>query len=69
MKYSKENMRRYLGNQRQLGGIRRFVLDDDRGRGMRVIEANNGSGLIFNVYPDRGMDLGNYVMSQFLIEE
>ena len=51
-------MRRYLGSHRQLGGIRRFVLDDDRGRGMRVIEANNGSGLIFNIYPDRGMDLG-----------
>ena len=58
MPNSKENMRRYLGSQRQLGGIRRFVLDDDRGRGMRVFEVNNGSGLMFNVYPDRGMDLG-----------
>lgn len=54
----KENMRRYLGSPRQLGGARRFILDDDRGRGMRVIEVNNGSGLIFNIYPDRGMDLG-----------
>ena len=58
MKTDKTNMRRYLGNIRQLGGVRRFVLDDDRGRGMRVLEVNNGSGLIFNVYPDRGMDLG-----------
>ena len=58
MENTKENMRSYLGCQRQLGGARRFVLDDDRGRGMRVIEVNNGSGLIFNVYPDRGMDLG-----------
>jgi hypothetical protein len=51
-------MRRYLGNQRQLAGIRRFILDDDRGRGMRVFEVNNGSGLMFNVYPDRGLDIG-----------
>ncbi|MBR7119818.1 MAG: aldose 1-epimerase family protein [Lentisphaeria bacterium] len=55
---NKKTLRRYLGNQRQLGGVRRFVLDDDCGRGMRVIEVNNGSGLIFNVYPDRGMDIG-----------
>ena len=54
----KEIMRRYLGNPRQLAGIRRFVVDDDRARGMRVFEVNNGSGLIFNVYPDRGMDIG-----------
>ena len=54
----KETMRRYLGNQRQLAGIRRFILDDDRGRGMRVFEVNNGSGLMFNVYPDRGLDIG-----------
>ena len=58
MKADKNNMRRYLGNTRQLGGVRRFVLDDDCGRGMRVFEVNNGSGLIFNVYPDRGMDIG-----------
>lgn len=58
MKTDKQTMRRYLGSTRQLGGVRRFVLDDDCGRGMRVFEVNNGSGLIFNVYPDRGMDLG-----------
>ncbi len=55
---SKELMRRYLGNPRQLAGIRRVILDDDTGRGMRVFEVNNGSGLSFNVYPDRGLDIG-----------
>jgi len=47
-----------LGTMRQLAAIRRFVSDDGKGRGMRVFEVNNGSGLSFTVYPDRGMDIG-----------
>ena len=42
----------------QLASIRRLVSDDGKGRGMRILEVNNGSGLSFTVYPDRGMDLG-----------
>jgi hypothetical protein len=42
----------------QLASIRRLVLDDGKGRGTRVIDVNNGSGLAFTVWPDRGMDIG-----------
>ena len=42
----------------QIASIRRLVSDDGKGRGMRVLEINNGSGLAFTVYPDRGMDIG-----------
>jgi hypothetical protein len=47
-----------LGTMEQLASVRRLVADDGKGRGMRVIEINNGSGLTFTVYPDRGMDIG-----------
>ena len=47
-----------LGTMEQLASVRRLVADDGKGRGMRVVEVNNGSGLSFTVYPDRGMDIG-----------
>lgn len=47
-----------LGRMEQLASIRRLVSDDGKGRGMRVLEVNNGSGLAFTVHPDRGMDIG-----------
>ena len=53
-----KNLHRYIGSERQLGFIRRAVLDDGKGRGMRVMDVDNGTGLRFSVYPDRGMDIG-----------
>ena len=47
-----------VGRMEQLASIRRLVADDGKGRGMRVLEVNNGSGLSFTLYPDRGMDIG-----------
>ena len=47
-----------VGNMAQVASIRRLVSDDGKGRGMRVLEVNNGSGLSFSLYPDRGMDIG-----------
>ena len=54
----RKTLRRYIGSERQLGAVRRAVLDDGKGRGMRILEVDNGSGLRFTVYPDRGMDIG-----------
>jgi len=56
--FDREFLRERIGSMRQLASIRRAVLDDDKGRGMRVIDVENGSGLAFSVYPDRGMDIG-----------
>ena len=58
MDFSRENIFGRVGSMRQLAAIRRSVLDDGRGRGMRIIDVGNGSGLNFTVYPDRGMDIG-----------
>jgi len=56
--FDKSHLLTRLGHMAQLASIRRFVSDDGKGRGMRVLEINNGSGLSFTVFPDRGMDIG-----------
>lgn len=58
MNFDKNIIRGRIGSMRQLAGIRRSILDDGKGRGMRIIEVNNGSGIVFSIYPDRGMDIG-----------
>lgn len=47
----------HLGHMRQLASIKRVTLDEGWGRGMRCCQVNNGSGLSFNVYPDRALDI------------
>ena len=56
--YTTHDLTPRVGRMEQLASIRRLVSDDGKGRGMRVLEVNNGSGLAFTVYPDRGMDIG-----------
>jgi hypothetical protein len=48
----------YVGTMKQLAGVTLGVLDNGRGRGVRVADFDNGSGLAFQVLPDRGMDIG-----------
>ncbi len=53
----KEDLFRYIGNNAQLGGSRHYILSDGRGRDMRAVDINTGSGLTYTVLPDRGMDI------------
>jgi len=53
----KEELFRYIGNQAQLGGARHYTLSDGRGRDMRAVDINTGSGLTYTILPDRGMDI------------
>ena len=55
---SKDYIMRRVGRIDQLASIRRYVLDDGKGRGSRAFEVHNGSGLTFTVYPDKGLDIG-----------
>ena len=57
--YTKEELMKYIGDISQACGVRRSVLDDGPGRGMRVFEVNTGAGLTFSVLPDRGMDISH----------
>ena len=53
----KDELLQYIGNTAQIGGSRHYVLSDGRGRNMRAIDVNSGSGLHYTVLPDRGMDI------------
>ena len=55
----RQELSKYLGSTAQLAGIRRVVLDDGRGRGCRLAEVNNGSGLEFTVNCERGLDIAD----------
>jgi len=54
---SREELRKYSADSEQFARCRLSSLEDGNGRGMRVIDVNNGSGLNFTVVPDRGMDI------------
>lgn len=54
---SRDELRKYSADTAQLASCRLSSLEDGNGRGMRIIDFNNGSGLSFTVVPDRGMDI------------
>ena len=54
---SREESRKYSADSEQLAQCRLSSLEGGNGRGMRVVDVNNGSGLSFTVVPDRGMDV------------
>lgn len=56
---TRAQLKPYIGSMDQLARIRTSVLDDGRGRGIRMADIDNGSGLRFSVLIDRGMDIGD----------
>lgn len=58
MDFSKEGVAGRVGRMEQLAAIKRYAIEDGKGRGMRAFEVVNGSGFDFTVYPDRGLDIG-----------
>ena len=56
--YSRRDLAGRLGRMEQLASIRRYAIEDGKGRGMRAFEVTNASGFDFTVYPDRGLDIG-----------
>ena len=58
-KSSAAELKPYIGSMAQLARIRTSVLDDGRGRGVRIADVDNGSGLRFSVLIERGLDIGD----------
>jgi hypothetical protein len=56
-KLSNSDLRPYLADMEQLAYARPSVLSEGNGRGSRIIDMVNGSGLAFTVAPERGMDI------------
>ncbi len=50
-------MKEYIGHQSQLYGVEEHRLCGGKGDGMRLIEVNNGRGLMFTVSADRAGDI------------
>ena len=56
--YGRDELRRLVGHESQIAGIRLVEIADGRARGVRAAEVWTGSGFRFTVLLDRGMDLG-----------
>jgi len=55
--YTKTEILRKVGNISQIGGVRAYTLMDGSSSGTRAIDVNTGSGLMFTVLADRGLDI------------
>lgn len=56
--FDRAELRRHVGSEAQVAGIRLLELADGRTRGMRAAEVYTGSGFRFQVLIDRGLDVG-----------
>lgn len=56
-KYTRDDIIKRVGNIHQLGGTVHYEFSYGRAKGVRAIEFNAGSGFIFTVIPDRGLDI------------
>lgn len=56
--FSAVELRRLIGANSQVAGIRTSDLSDGKARGIRVADIHTGSGFHFTVLIDRGMDIG-----------
>lgn len=53
----KRQLLKYTGDISQLFGVKEYVMKSGMKEGVRVLEVNNGAGLVFSVLPDRGLDI------------
>ena len=56
---TEQELKPYIGAMRQIARVRTSVLDNGKGRGVRIADVDNGSGLRFTILLDRGMDIGD----------
>lgn len=55
--YTKDDLLDHVGNIAQICGVRQFILDEGRSRGVHAVEFRTGTGFRFNVLLDRAMDI------------
>jgi hypothetical protein len=56
--YTRDDLEKYTSTIEQIAGLRSFVYDDGKARGLRAVEVWTGGGLRFTVYLDRALDIG-----------
>ena len=57
--YSKSELAAFTSTLSSIGGLRPFVHDHGKVKGMRGIDVFTGGGLRFTIWPDRGLDIGS----------
>jgi Domain of unknown function (DUF4432) len=57
-RFLRSEVERRVGHLSQLGGVRLLTSDNGPSRGVRLIEFRTGTGFVFEVALDRGMDVG-----------
>lgn len=57
--YTRRDLLRYVGDMSQLGGLRRMTIAEGPGRGIGTVEVSTGSGLVYTILLDRGMDISS----------
>ncbi|MCF8567955.1 aldose 1-epimerase family protein [Alicyclobacillus tolerans] len=55
--YTKDELLTRVGHIHQIAGIAKYEAQDGVARGNRVLQVKTGSGLEFNIVPDKGMDI------------
>jgi hypothetical protein len=55
--FTKQELHSRIGHSSQVGGVQLARLEDGPSRGVRLLEFRTGSGLVFKVAVDRGMDI------------
>lgn len=56
--WSKRELLESVGDMSQIAGIRALEMAEGRERGSRLLHVYNGSGLSFDVLPDKALDIG-----------
>ncbi len=56
--YARRTLEPLVGSRRQLGGVDLITFGDGHARNTRGLDIRTGSGLRFQVLPDRGFDIG-----------
>lgn len=55
----KYKLQKYVGQMRQVAGVREIEFREGRASGVKAVEVSTGSGFSFTVLPDRGMDIAD----------
>lgn len=54
----KKEFRAYVGNEDQVYGVRRVILDEGNARGVAMYQVTTAGGLELDILPDSGLDIG-----------
>ncbi|MEO0565399.1 MAG: DUF4432 family protein, partial [Chloroflexota bacterium] len=58
--WTRDELTQHVGHMRQLADVRPFTYDDGRAQGMHGYHVYTGTGLSFDVFAGRALDIGSF---------